>query len=300
MAFNWFSPFKVSDQLCTKLGLLGGTSVPAEDVHSSSGLVLLYAPPHLLLQEHERILEGYEALLSLSTSGHLLNLERCTEDELAFAAGLGNPGVGKATLSVFTPIVDPLPGLITLLMISQKPSVAERFFELELKSVILDREPESDYIDRLQKSADFSLVLQSYSGLIANLSRLEDFNKNLCSSNQMLSESLKQTEAMASSTTESSLRVEKDLEITFLRNEAQQMIIDRQNNEMHRALQLLARQADFNRRNTLEPSLAEPQMKRQTSEPRSGPVQRDALISAYQASLKRAYELLSKKNQYRN
>lgn len=146
MTTSWFSPFHLPEAIVRQLEerawlAWNGQSPPPE------GLVLIYLPPHAVLQDPQKLLAGYEQLKGMASLGVLKRAEHpLASDPAAASPALAAPR--------------PLEALVALTILREWPAVLDSYLDIELMADLGEQTPDTDYIQRLRKHCRIPPLLQ--------------------------------------------------------------------------------------------------------------------------------------------
>jgi len=164
--FYWFSPFTLSPDFQQEIAKAGGLLWDSlRDITDKSKLLLIYQPPHELLDQYEAMAEGYEKIRKLSNLGNVQNLHRLicyfssadtTHDPDHFA---------EAACDISLPEPEPLEALVTLALLRELPAILDAYIDLEMRAELLHASPDTAYFQRLRQATVAKNVISSFISL---------------------------------------------------------------------------------------------------------------------------------------
>ncbi|MEB3262368.1 MAG: hypothetical protein VKK94_05345 [Cyanobacteriota bacterium] len=286
---GWYSPFHTSMALEAQLGAVGlERFLDPSDVPSGE-LLVLYSPPHELLETtkedgcfdwHTQGLGShYNQVQQLQPTHPVIatwRLELMDEATLARWIEMRTPAqpIGSPTAP------DPVSALITRTLLEAEPSLLDAYLDLELSAELAGGEPDTNYLQRLRNSSnDPQHLLEIWSLPFRQLAQLRAEHQTLTSKEKEASEEAELTLLQLH-------QVQEELEHYFLRSRAADELAQAQAQQLQRAQAVLARLLPVSGSAGLPLSITPVEVMQPVS------LQTEALLDTYSESLRRAASLL--------
>jgi hypothetical protein len=224
--FRWYCPFELSLPVLERLEGAGGNrwdgdGTPPKDLP----LALIVLPPDCLLLQPQKILEGYQRLQGLASSGFFVQLERLDPSQWGYCLSAQSEQ-GKTADSLPLKQPEPLEAILTLALLSEVPSVLDAYLDLELQAELFGGDPDTDYLRRLHRAASAEDALRSFQALTADLQELNGEKASLSGRLEAAESELLERKAAAEGQEEELHQVREELEAIFLADRSKQQRID--------------------------------------------------------------------------
>lgn len=165
--FHWYSPFPLEPSLQESLGAAGLRPVLADAAVSID--LLLYETPDAALNlwrqqaqpapEPEALVEAYRQLLQLRDGARLISTWRLRQLRADELLGWLQGQADCPTLDAPPPAIDALSAVVTRRLLEWQAEALEAYLDLELQAELAGNSPDSDYILRLDSSANGDTLL---------------------------------------------------------------------------------------------------------------------------------------------
>ena len=190
----WCSANAIDATLQNKLksaGLLPINGKKIRDLNANE-VLFIYSPPHKVLEKlyacESTAIKSVDISRMYSEAEELAKMCRnCACDWRLNALDstsinrLHNNEKPRVDTSLYTSTIKPLTGLVTWRLLTEEPKILDIYLNLELNSILFGLEPDSNYIQRLEKVSSIDMILSDWSE-IRNLDReasLEEVSTNL-------------------------------------------------------------------------------------------------------------------------
>ena len=168
----WCSATAIDPCLQETLQMAGLIPLEAGDItpEQMNHCLLIYTSPHEVLQQikeqqstapSSQELKGIYAQLRniVASCSHSIASWRLQQLDITALIQLRNHNSPRLGSNIEPPPIRPLTGLITLKLINEEASILETYLDLELNSILLGQNPDSDYLSRLKASATTDQIL---------------------------------------------------------------------------------------------------------------------------------------------
>ena len=184
----WCSATAIEPCLKETLQAVGLEPLDISDVtpQQINPCLLIYTPPHIILQQikeqHSTAPSGkdlknlYTQLRNVVPScEHSIASWRLQQLDTTALIRLLNNNEPRLGNEIEPPTIQPLTGLITLKIINEDASILETYLDLELNSILLGQDPDSNYLSRLKASTTSDQLLLDW--WESNLTREASFEE---------------------------------------------------------------------------------------------------------------------------